>query len=279
MDDNMNKNNRILKIIVYTLLIAYSLLTLAPFVWSILTSFKTTAEIAGGDTFLPKEWSFDGYKTIFESQFPQWIRNSLIVALLTTLFNIFFNTMAGYALARIDFKGRQLLFSLLLVLIMVPSQVTMIPLYIVISNLGLVDSQWSIIFTTMINIGYIFMMRQFFINFPRDVEEAAAMDGLTPFGTFIRIVLPNAKAAVATQGVFVFMGVWNEFMKPLLFISSPDKYMLTQGLNALSKTFRNSTQWDVIMAGSIISIIPIFIIYIILNKYFITENDQSAGVK
>lgn len=276
---NMKKNNKTLKSIVYTILIAYSLFTLAPFIWSILTSFKSTAEIAGGGTFLPQEWSFDGYKTIFESQFPQWIRNSLFVALLTTLFNIFFNTMAGYALARIDFRGRQLLFSFLLVLIMVPSQVTMIPLYIVISDLGLVDSQWSIIFTTMINIGYIFMMRQFFINFPRDVEEAAAMDGLTRFGTFIRIVLPNAKAAVATQGVFVFMGVWNEFMKPLLFISSPDKYMLTQGLNALSKQFKNSTQWDVIMAGSLISIIPILIIYIVLNKYFITENDQTAGVK
>lgn len=276
---NMKKNNRTLKTIIYTLLILYSLVTLAPFVWSILTSFKTTAEIAGGGTFFPETWSLDGYQTILESQFPQWVMNSLFVALLTTVFNIFFNTMAGYALARIDFKGRQVLFSFLLVLIMIPSQVTMIPLYIVISDLGLVDSQWSIIFTTMINIGYIFMMRQFFINFPRDVEEAAAMDGLSRFGTFIRIVLPNAKAAVATQGVFVFMGVWNEFMKPLLFISSPDKYMLTQGLNALSKTFKNSTQWDVIMAGSLLSIIPIFILYIVLNKYFITENDQTAGVK
>lgn len=275
----MKKNNKTLKIIVYTLLIVYSLVTLAPFVWSILTSFKTTAEIAGGGTFFPETWSLDGYKTIFESRFPQWVVNSLFVALITTVFNIFFNTMAGYALARIDFRGRQLLFSFLLVLIMVPSQVTMIPLYIVISDLGLVDSQWSIIFTTMINIGYIFMMRQFFINFPRDVEEAAAMDGLSRFGTFIRIVLPNAKAAVATQGVFVFMGVWNEFMKPLLFISSPDKYMLTQGLNALSKTFKNSTQWDVIMAGSLLSIIPILILYIVLNKYFVTKNDQTAGVK
>ncbi|WP_248562159.1 carbohydrate ABC transporter permease [Niallia sp. NCCP-28] len=275
----MKKNNRTLKITVYALLIIYSIITLAPFVWSILTSFKTTAEIAGGGTFLPETWSLGGYEKIFDSQFPKWISNSLIVAFLTTIFNIFFNTMAGYALARIDFKGRKVLFSLLLVLIMIPSQVTMIPLYIVISNLGLINSYWSIIFTTMINIGYMFMMRQFFINFPRDVEEAAEMDGLTKFGTFIRVVLPNAKAAIATQGVFVFMGVWNEFMKPLLFLSSPDKYLLTQGLNALSKTFKNSTQWDVIMAGSIISIIPIFVIYFLLNKYFITKNDQTTGVK
>ncbi|RHW32830.1 carbohydrate ABC transporter permease [Neobacillus notoginsengisoli] len=275
----MGKKNTRLKAIVYTLLIFYCLLTLVPFAWSILTSFKTTAEIAGGGTFLPQEWSTSGYQKVFGSKLPTWVMNSLVVALITTLINLVVNTMAGYALARIDFRGRKLLFSFLLALIMVPAQVTMIPLYIVITNLGLIDTHWSIIFTMMFNIAYIFMMRQFFINFPRDVEEAATMDGLSKIGTFFRIVLPNAKAAVATQAVFVFMGVWNEFMKPLLFISSPDKYMLTQGLNALAKTFRNATAWDVIMAGAIVSIIPIFIIYIVLNKYFITTNDQTAGIK
>ncbi|MFD9626560.1 carbohydrate ABC transporter permease [Peribacillus muralis] len=275
----MKKNNRFLKIVVYIFLVGYCLLTVAPFLWSILTSFKTTAEIAGGGTFFPETWSLKGYETIFKSQFLQWIFNSIFVALFTTVFNLVFNTMAGYALARIDFKGRQLLFSAMLLLIMIPSQVTMIPLYIVVSKIGLIDSHWSIIFTTMINIGYIFMMRQFFINFPRDVEEAATMDGLTRFGTFFRVVLPNAKAAIATQSVFIFMGVWNEFMKPLLFISSPDKYMLTQGLNAISKTYKNATQWDVIMAGALVSIIPIFILYIVMNKYFIEKNDQTAGIK
>lgn len=274
-----NKKSSKMKAIVYALLIGYSLLTLAPFLWSILTSFKTTAEIASGGTFFPQEWSTAGYDKVFDSQLPTWVMNSMIVALITTLINLVVNTMAGYALARIDFRGRKALFSALLALIMIPSQVTMIPLYIVVSKLGLVDSHWSIILTTMFNIAYIFMMRQFFVNFPRDVEEAATMDGLSRIGTFFRIVLPNAKAAVATQAVFVFMGVWNEFMKPLLFISSPDRYMLTQGLNALAKQFRNATAWDVIMAGSLISIIPIFIIYIILNKYFIQTNNQTAGVK
>ncbi|WAA12049.1 carbohydrate ABC transporter permease [Fervidibacillus halotolerans] len=275
----MKRQNNILKTTVYTILILYGLLTLVPFLWSILTSFKTTAEISAGGTFFPEKWSFDGYETIFQSQFPTWVKNSLTVSLAVTILNVIFNTMAGYALARIPFKGRQFMFSMLLMLIMIPSQVTMIPLYIVISNLGLINSHFSIIFTTMINITYIFMMRQFFINFPRDVEEAAAIDGLTRFGTFFRIVLPNARASLATQAIFVFMGVWNEFMKPLLFISSPDKYMLTQGLNALSKQYMNATKWDVIMAGAIISIIPIFIIYVVLNKYFLKSNDQTAGIK
>lgn len=278
-DEIMKKENKTLKIIIYILLIGYSLLTLFPFAWSILTSFKTTAEIVGGNSILPEQWSLDGYQTVFSSQFPTWIGNSLIVGIIVTVLNLVFNTMAGYALARIDFRGKNVLFGLLLLLIMIPSQVTMIPLYIVISNLGLIDTHGSLIFTTMINISYIFMMRQFFINFPKDVEEAATIDGLSRLGTFFKVVLPNAKGAVATQAVFVFMGIWNEFMKPLLFISSPDKYMLTQGLNAISKQYMNATKWDVIMSGAIVSIIPILIIYILLNKYFITSNDQTAGIK
>lgn len=275
----MKTKNKKLKLFVYLFLIVYCLFTLFPFVWSIATSFKSTAEIAAGGSFFPKQVSLKGYETVFASELPTWFKNSVLVALVTTLINIVVNTMAGYALARIQFKGRSVIFSLLLVLIMIPSQVTMIPLYIVISKLGLVDSPMALVFTMMFNIAYMFMMRQFFVNFPKDVEEAATMDGLTKFGTFFRIVLPNAKAAIATQTVFVFMGVWNEFMKPLLFISSTDKYMLTQGLNALSKTYRNATQWDVIMAGAVISIVPILFVYIVLNKYFITENDQTAGVK
>ena len=275
----MKKSNKRLKIVVYSLLIGYCLLTLAPFLWSILTSFKTSREIASGITFFPREWSFDGYKTIFASNFPIWIRNSLFVGIVVTLLNLTFNTMAGYALARIQFKGRNLIFQLFLFLIMVPSQVTMIPLYMVVSGLGLVDTHGALILTTMINITYIFMMRQFFVNFPKDVEEAAAIDGLSKFGTFFRIVLPNMKASIATQAVFVFMGIWNEFMKPLLFISSIDKYMLTQGLNSISKQYMTATKWDVVMSGAIISVIPILIIYIFLNKYFLRNSGQSTGLK
>jgi len=275
----MKKNRKTLKAIVYILLTGYSLLTLFPFVWSLSTSFKTTREISAGGTFLPEDWSLQGYQTIFSSQFPTWVMNSLVVGLAVTFLNLVFNTMAGYALARIPFKGSQLIFSFLLLLIMIPSQVTMIPLYIIVSDLGLVNTRSSLILTTMINITYIFMMRQFFTNFPREIEEAATVDGLSRFGTFFRIVLPNMKAALATQTVFIFMGIWNEFMKPLLFISSPEKYMLTQGLNALSKQYMNATKWDVIMAGAIISVIPILILYILLNKYFIRANDQTAGIK
>lgn len=254
-------------------------MTLFPFLWSLMTSFKTTREITSTMTFFPQEWSFGGYEIIFDSQFPIWVKNSLVIAMIVTFLNLLFNTLAGYALARIPFKGRNFLFNALLILIMIPSQVTMIPLYIVIARMGLVNTHMALIVTSMINITYIFMMRQFFMHFPREVEEAAAIDGLSRFGTFFRIVLPNMKASIATQCVFVFMAVWNEFMRPLLFISSTEKYMLTQGLNFLSKQYMNATKWDVIMAGAILSIIPILLLYILLNKYFIRSSEQQSGIK
>mgnify|MGYP002783040769 CR=1 FL=1 len=278
--DNLGKKKiSIGKILIYIVLITYSLITLVPFIWTVLTSIKPQAEISAGNTILPSAVTFDAYKTIFSSKLPLWIMNSTIVAILVTIVNIIFNTMAGYALARIEFKGRDAIFALLMALIMVPAQVTMIPTYIIVSKLGLINTHTALVLTSAINIGYIFMMRQFFINFPRDVEEAASLDGLTKMGTFFRVVFPNAKPALATQAIFIFMGTWNEFMKPLLYISSENKYMLTQGLNALAKSFKNVTAWNVIMAGALVSIIPIFIAYLFLNKYFITVNDQSGGLK
>lgn len=275
----MKKRRNILRSFIYIFLTAYSLMTLFPFLWSLMTSFKTTREITSTMTFFPQEWSFGGYEIIFDSQFPIWVKNSLVVAMIVTFLNLLFNTLAGYALARIPFKGRNFLFNALLILIMIPSQVTMIPLYIVIARMGLVNTHTALIVTSMINITYIFMMRQFFMHFPREVEEAAAIDGLSRLGTFFRIVLPNMKASIATQCVFVFMAVWNEFMRPLLFISSTEKYMLTQGLNFLSKQYMNATKWDVIMAGAILSIIPILLLYIFLNKYFIRSSEQQSGIK
>ncbi|MGL4972228.1 MAG: carbohydrate ABC transporter permease [Culicoidibacterales bacterium] len=267
------------KIIIYTLLITYCLITLIPFIWTILTSLKPQAEIAAGNTILPNAITLDAYKTIFESKLPLWVMNSTFVAFIVMIVNLIFNTMAGYSLARINFKGREGIFALLMALIMVPSQVTMIPTYIIVSKLGLINTHAALILTSAVNISYIFLMRQFFVNFPKDIEEAASVDGLNKIQTFFKIVLPTAKPALATQAIFIFIGVWNEFMKPLLYISSQDKYMLTQGLNALAKSFQNVTAWNVIMAGALVSIVPIFIAYLFLNKYFINTNDQSSGVK
>ena len=263
----------------YAVLAGYSLLTLAPFAWAMLTSLKSTREIAGGDGIWPQAPTLAAYEVILHGPLYQWLWNSFTVALCVTVLNVMFNTMAGYALARFRFRGRGLVFQTLMLLVMVPSQVTMIPAYMIVARMGLVDTHLSVILTSAVSIAYIFMMRQFFINFPVEIEEAATLDGSGPFHRFFRIVLPMAKPALATQAIFVFMGIWNEFMKPLLFISSVDQYLLTQGLNAVAKQYAKSSSWNLIMAGSVISIVPILIMYIGLNRHFLSINDQSSGIK
>jgi len=265
--------------VLYGFLCCYCLLTLTPFVWAILTSLKTTREISSFGTLLPAEPTLDAYRIILRSDLNTWLLNSLAVAISVTVLNVLFNTMAGYALARYRFRGRQLLFQLLMVLIMVPGQVTMIPAYKIVADLGLIDTQMSIVLTSAVSITYIFMMRQFFINFPAEIEEAAILDGCSPLTSFFKVVLPMARPALATQAVFVFMGIWNEFMKPLLFISSVDQYLLPQGLNSVAKQFAKSSSWNLIMAGSLFSVMPILVLYLTLNNYFINLNDQSSGIK
>lgn len=267
------------RLALYAFLGAYCLLTLAPFCWAILTSLKSTREIAGAAGILPQAPTLEAYRLILQSDLARWLRNSFAVALSATALNVLFNTMAGYALARLRFRGRQRLFQLLMLLVMVPGQVTMIPAYMIVAEMGLIDTHLSIVLTSAVSIAYIFMMRQFFINFPAEIEEAAILDGCSPLASFFKVVLPMARPALATQAVFVFMGIWNEFMKPLLFISSADQYLLPQGLNAVAKQFAKASSWNLIMAGSLISVVPILVLYVVLNRHFISVNDQTSGSK
>ena len=265
------KQKNFFKYLLYGILIVYAVLTLYPFIWAFTASFKPLKEIVSGDlSFIPKEFTTDAYAYIFgrSSLFSQLFINSVIISVIGTTVNIFLNTMAGYALARLSFPGRQRIFYGLLAMMMVPSQVLLIPNYLILVNLGLLDSFGALIIPAAINIGNIFMMRQFFVSFPKDIEEAASIDGLGRFQTFFKIVMPLAMPSIATQAVFTFMGFWNEFMKPMLYISTPTRYTLTLGL----QTFQakdGGVRWDHTMAASIITIIPIIAIYLIFNKYFL----------
>lgn len=265
------KQKNFFKYLLYGILIVYAVLTLYPFIWAFTASFKPLKEIVSGDlSFVPKEFTTDAYAYIFgrSSLFSQWFINSVIISVIGTTVNIFLNTMAGYALARLSFPGRQRIFYGLLAMMMVPSQVLLIPNYLILVNLGLLDSFGALIIPAAINIGNIFMMRQFFVSFPKDIEEAASIDGLGRFQTFFKIVMPLAMPSIATQAVFTFMGFWNEFMKPMLYISTPSRYTLTLGL----QTFQakdGGVRWDHTMAASIITIIPIIAIYLIFNKCFL----------
>jgi len=265
------KLQRSLKIVLYIILIAYAGATVYPFVWAIAASFKPLQEIVSGEmSILTKNFSLNNYNYIFSrsSLFGQWFINSVIVSVIGTTINVFLNTMAGYSLARLNFPGRDRIYFGFLALMMVPAQVLLIPNYLILMNLNMLDSFSALILPAAINIGNIFMMRQFFLNFPKDVEEAASIDGLGRFQTFFRIVMPLAKPSIATQAVFVFMGFWNEFMKPMLYIKTPSRYTLTLGLQTFQSQ-NGGVRWDHTMAASVITIIPIIILYFIFNKYFL----------
>ena len=268
------KKQKALKILLYTILIIYAFVTFYPFMWAVAASFKPLAEITSGNLSLWSDnFTLEQYRYLFDpvsgSLFPQWLMNSIIISVIGTTVNIFLNTMAGYALARLQFPGRQRIYYGILAMMMVPTQVLLIPNYLIIQNLGMMDSFAALILPMAINISNIFVMRQFFLNFPKDVEEAARIDGLSRVGTFFRIVMPLAKPSIATQGVFVFMGFWNNFLSPMLYLKTQSKFTLTVGLQMLQSADQGGQMWNRVMAASILTILPIIVLYIIFNRYFL----------
>ncbi|MBM7097543.1 MULTISPECIES: carbohydrate ABC transporter permease [Alteribacter] len=266
----MKSQMNIAKLLLYAILTSYAIVTLIPFIWALSASFKPLNEIlAGGLNFIPQEFTFNNYITIFTEQalFPRWLFNSVFVAVIGTALNLVFNSMAGYALARLTFPGKKTLFITILAVLMIPAQVTMIPNFLILKELGWLNSYQGLIIPGMVNATFIFMMRQFFVNFPREVEEAAAIDGLGRFGTFFRIVMPMAKPALAAQAIFVFMSFWNNFMAPLIIMTDASMYTLPVGLNAFQSDY--ATYWNYIMAASMVFTLPVLVIYIFFNRFFL----------
>lgn len=267
-----------LKILLYFLLGIYALITLIPFLWALSASFKPLSEIVSGTAnFLPQNFTLDNYKRIFlqEPLFLRWLLNSLLIAVSVTLFNLIFNSMAGYALARLQFRGRQMWFFLILAVLAVPTQVTIIPTFLILKSIGWLNSYQGMIVPSMINATFIFMMRQFFVNFPRELEEAAQLDGLSRFGTFRQIVLPLAKPALAAQAIFVFMGSWNNFLMPVVILFDPEMFTLPLGLNSFKGQY--ISYWNYIMAASMVFTLPVLAIYAFFNRYFIEGVTFTGG--
>ncbi|MBO8176881.1 MAG: carbohydrate ABC transporter permease [Bacillus sp. (in: Bacteria)] len=260
---------RLGKAFLYTILVIYAIVTLIPFLWALSSSFKTLEEIVSGSiNFIPKNFTLENYMTVFVEQplFPRWLLNSLIIAVIGTCLNLLFNSMAGYALARLSFPGKKSWFIIILAVLMIPGQVTMIPNYLILKQLGWLNSYQGMIVPAMVNATFIFMMRQFFVNFPKELEEAAAIDGLSRVGTFFRVVLPLAKPALAAQAIFVFMSFWNDFMRPLIVLSDPELFTLPLGLNSFKGQY--ISYWNYIMAASMIFTLPVLLLYVFFNKYF-----------
>lgn len=258
--------------ILYLILAIYAVFTMFPFLWALSGSFKTYREIVSGSlSLIPDAPTIQAYVKLItvDGNFPRWIFNSFFIGIVGTTMNVFFNTMAGYALARLKFRGRGFVLNMILISIMVPGQVLLIPNYLIVQWFGLMNSFSAVLIPAAVNATFIYMMRQFFINFPKEVEEAASIDGLGRVGVFFKIAMPLARPAIATQAVFVFMGFWNAFLQPKLYLQNPELYTLTVGIQTMMSRFSGITQWEEVLAASVISMIPILIIYIVLNKKFI----------
>ncbi|MBD2628471.1 carbohydrate ABC transporter permease [Trichormus variabilis] len=267
-----------LKVLLYLFLTMYGLITLIPFLWALSASFKPLSEIISGEpNFIPQNFTLDNYKQIFfqEPLFGRWLFNSIAIALSITVLNLLLNSMAGYALARLRFVGKRFWFFLILAVLAVPAQITLIPTFLILKALGWLNSYQGMIVPSMVNATFIFMMRQFFVNFPQELEEAAQLDGLNTWEIFRDIVLPLAKPALAAQAVFVFMGSWNNFILPLVILFDPEMFTLPLGLN----TFKGQyiSYWNYIMAASMVFTLPALGIYAFFNRYFIQSVTFTGG--
>jgi multiple sugar transport system permease protein len=249
-------------------------------VWMISTSFKESFQVfVFPPEFIPDPWTVQGYRKIFTiAPLTSWIINSVFVATSITICQLLFSSMAAYAFARIEFPGRDIVFMGYLATMMIPMQVTLIPTYILINYFGWIDTMAALTVPFLFGSAFgTFLLRQFFLGIPTELEDAARIDGASYLTSYFRIILPLAKPALATLGVFVFLHFWNDFLWPLIVINSDKRFTLQVGLAILSRGYFG-TDWTALMAGTVISLVPILTIFFFAQRYFV-EGITLTGLK
>lgn len=271
---------RIGRVVVYVILLAGTTVTLVPFMWMLFTSLKPASEIIRvPPTFFPERWSFESYRTIFnDPKLPlaRFYFNSLFVAGMRVGITLFTSSLAGYIFAKYTFWGKRAAFAFILAQLMVPFQVVMIPAYLILVKLHLVDSLWGLVIPSMVDAFGIFLVRQFVENLPGELIDAARMDGASEFTIYRRIMLPQMSAVLATLGIFTFMATWNDFLWPLIVITTHERRTLP-----LLLTWYNSqhgTRFDLTMAASILVLLPVLVIYILFQRR-IVRGLATTGMK
>lgn len=262
----------------HLLLYGLAFATVAPFLWMVLTSFKELGEIfAYPPTWWPERFTFENYADAFRAApFGRFYFNSLFVAVTVTLGQLVTCSMAAYAFARMEFRGRDVLFFLFLGTMMVPAHVTMIPSFMILHWLGLIDTYGALILPGLASAFGTFLLRQFFLSLPKELEEAAFLDGYGRLRVLWQIILPLSKPALATLAVFTFMGVFNDFLWALVVVNSQELYTVQLGLAIFRD--RYSTEWGSLMAGSVVATLPILLLFLVAQKHFI-QGIALSGLK
>ncbi|MBD2183173.1 carbohydrate ABC transporter permease [Planktothrix sp. FACHB-1375] len=258
---------------------AIAFLMLFPLLWLISTAFKSPGENIF--QFPPQLWpsqpTFDNFVQVCQTNpFGQYLFNSTLIAVLTVGLNLLFCSLAAYPLARLNFRGKEAIFTAIVSTIMIPFQIVMIPLYVLTVQLGLRNTYLGIIFPSLASAFGIFLLRQAFQGVPKEIEEAARMDGCSEVGIWWFVMLPAIRPALVTLAIFVFIGSWSDFLWPLIAVDRPEYYTLPVGVAMLASTF--SLDWRAIAAGSVISIAPILFFFLFMQRY-IVPTDAGSGVK
>ncbi|MBB3853105.1 carbohydrate ABC transporter permease [Saccharococcus caldoxylosilyticus] len=276
---SMKRGKRIERIVIYALLIILSIVFIFPFFWLVGTSLKPESEaMAFPPSLLPKKWDWANYKEVFEIvPFAKYYINSLIVTVGGVIGTVISCTIVAYGFARIKGKGRDFWFAVLLATMMLPPQVTMIPVYMIFSKLGWINTFLPLIVPSFFgNAYYIFLLRQFFKTIPRELEESAYLDGCGTFGIFWRIIIPLSIPSVITVALLSFMGYWNDFLGPLIYLNDESKYTLALGILQFKGALIVS--WGPMMAASVLVLLPLIILFFVGQKYFIS-GIATTGVK
>jgi len=277
------RSRQIRAILKYTLLLLIGLIALTPFILAFLGTFKTDAEIiAYPPTFLPKAWLVGNWARTWATDlgagatFPRWLLNTAVVAVGSAMLQVVFCSMAAYAYARLRFPGKDLVFSFMLASMMIPGALTLIPAYVVMTKLSLVNTYWSLLIPGAISAGNIFLLTQFLKAVPRELEEAAFVDGASRFRIYKDVVIPLARPAMLTVFILQFQGMWNAFLAPLLYLNTAKMWVLNVALTVFQQQYK--AQWNLTLVAAMFNAIPVLILFAFFSRYYI-EGISYAGLK
>lgn len=276
----VNRSGRGKKLAVYAALIAFSLVYIYPFVVQVSTSLKTNADAVENPlAIVPDPITTAAFELLARTDFPLWFTNSVVVTVFVTLGRVFFNSLAGYALARLKFHGRDAVFTAILAVLAVPGIVLLIPKFLVLNYLGIYNTYPALIVPLLVDAAGVFIMKQFFEQIPPSVEEAARIDGAGTFRIFWSIVLPMAKPAVITLTILAFQGSWNELAHFIIATNDPALFTLTRGVGQLtSGGLGSGNQYPISMAAALLMTIPTAIVFIVFQRYF-TQGANAGAEK
>ncbi|HLO13413.1 MAG TPA: carbohydrate ABC transporter permease [Anaerolineales bacterium] len=267
----------------YVVLALIGLVLFMPFILAALGTFKTDAEIiAFPPKLFPAQWLVGNWARVWNTDignggtFPRWLFNTAFLSVTIAVLEVIFCSMAAYAFARMEFPGRDAVFSFMLATMMIPTAVTLIPAYVLMTKLRLINTFWSLILPGAVSAGSIFLLTQFFRSIPKDLEEAAVIDGASHAEIYREVILPLARPALLTVFILQFQAMWNNFLQPLLYLNSADKYVLNVALSIFQQQFK--AQWNLTLVGAMFNAIPIMIIFFIFSKYYV-EGVAYTGIK